>query len=68
MLSDGGGLYLSVSPAGLKSWVVRVRLPGTTTATPSTIGHYPGKVMQEWADYLDALRIGNDVVQLRKRA
>lgn len=47
MLSDGGGLYLSVSPAGLKSWVVRVRLPGTTTATPSTIGHYPGMTLAD---------------------
>jgi integrase len=47
MLSDGGGLYLAVSAAGLKSWVVRVRLPGTTTATPSTIGHYPQVTLAE---------------------
>lgn len=40
-LADGNGLYLSVSPAGLKTWIVRFTLPGGSTATPATIGHYP---------------------------
>lgn len=40
-LADGNGLYLSVSPAGLKAWVVRYKLAGNGTATPATIGHYP---------------------------
>lgn len=40
-LADGNGLYLLVSSAGLKSWVVRYKLPGSKTHTPATIGHYP---------------------------
>lgn len=40
-LPDGKGLYLQVSKAGLKTWVVRYRLPGSKTATPASIGYYP---------------------------
>ncbi|PMQ02888.1 Prophage CP4-57 integrase [Dyella sp. AD56] len=40
-LPDGKGLYLQVSKAGLKTWVVRFRLPGSKTATPASIGYYP---------------------------
>lgn len=40
-LADGNGLFLTVSTAGLKAWVVRYRLPGNATHTPATIGHYP---------------------------
>lgn len=40
-IADGNGLYLLVSPAGLKSWVVRYKLPGSATHAPATIGHYP---------------------------
>jgi integrase len=39
--ADGNGLYLAVSKAGLKTWVVRYRLPGSKTATPVSIGYYP---------------------------
>jgi integrase len=40
-LADGNGLYLAVSAAGSKAWVVRFKLPGSATHTPATIGHYP---------------------------
>lgn len=40
-LADGNGLYLAISPTGLKTWTVRNRLPGSSASTPATIGHYP---------------------------
>jgi integrase len=44
---DGNGLHLAVSAAGLKTWVVRYRLPGSSTATPATIGRYPTMTLAE---------------------
>jgi hypothetical protein len=46
-LADGNGLYLRVSSAGLKAWVVRYRLPDQATAKPATIGHYPALTLAE---------------------
>jgi integrase len=46
-LPDGNGLHLAVSAAGLKTWVVRYRLPGSSTATPATIGRYPTMTLAE---------------------
>jgi len=46
-LADGNGLYLMVSTAGLKTWVVRYRLPGSITAIPATIGRYPAMTLAE---------------------
>jgi len=40
-MSDGNGLVLWVSPAGLKAWRVRYRLPDASRPAPATIGHYP---------------------------
>lgn len=40
-LSDGNGLVLWISPAGLKSWRVRYRLGDGSRPAPATIGHYP---------------------------
>lgn len=40
-MSDGNGLVLWVSPAGLKAWRVRYRLPDGSRPAPATIGHYP---------------------------
>lgn len=40
-LPDGNGLVLWVSPAGLKAWRVRYRLPDGSRPAPATIGHYP---------------------------
>lgn len=40
-MSDGNGLVLCVSPAGLKAWRVRYRLPDGSRPAPATIGHYP---------------------------
>lgn len=40
-LSDGNGLVLWISPAGLKAWRVRYRLPDGSRPAPATIGHYP---------------------------
>lgn len=40
-LADGNGLHLEVSTTGTKSWIVRYRLPGATTAAPAVIGRYP---------------------------
>ncbi|MDE2248754.1 MAG: DUF4102 domain-containing protein [Xanthomonadaceae bacterium] len=49
-LPDGNGLFLMVSAAGLKTWVVRYRLPGKSTHTPATIGHYPELTLAVEAD------------------
>ncbi|MGN6282286.1 Arm DNA-binding domain-containing protein, partial [Frateuria sp.] len=46
-LADGNGLHLAVSPAGLKTWTVRYKLPGAKTATPATIGHSPAMSVAE---------------------
>jgi integrase len=46
-LPDGNGLYLAVSAAGLKTWLVRYRLPGSSTATPATIGRYPNMTLAQ---------------------
>jgi len=40
-LSDGNGLALAVSVAGLKAWTVRCRLPDGSRLAPAIIGHYP---------------------------
>lgn len=40
-LSDGNGLSLLISPAGLKTWTVRYRLDDGSRPAPATIGHYP---------------------------
>lgn len=40
-LADGNGLYLAVSAAGLKAWIVRYRLPDGKQPAPATVGHYP---------------------------
>lgn len=46
-LSDGNGLALWVSPAGLKAWRVRYRLPDGSRPAPATIGHYPDVSLSE---------------------
>ena len=46
-LSDGNGLSLLVSTAGLKTWAVRYRLPGKSSHTPATIGHYPALTLAD---------------------
>lgn len=46
-LSDGNGLVLWVSPAGLKAWRVRYRLPDGSRPAPATIGHYPDVSLSE---------------------
>lgn len=46
-LADGNGLYLAVSVAGRKAWTMRYKLPGSTSHTPATIGHYPAMTLAE---------------------
>lgn len=46
-LPDGNGLVLWVSPAGLKAWRVRYRLPNGSRPAPATIGHYPDVSLSE---------------------
>ena len=46
-LADGNGLTLLVSPAGMKSWTVRFRLPDGHRPPPATIGHYPAMSLAE---------------------
>ncbi len=41
-LSDGGGLYLEVTPAGGKHWRYRFRLEGKECTY--TLGKYPWRV------------------------
>lgn len=42
--ADGNGLYLEIKPSGLKTWLVRVRLPDGKQTSAITIGHYPEEV------------------------
>lgn len=46
-LPDGNGLVLWVSPAGLKAWRVRYRLPDGSRPAPATVGHYPEMSLSE---------------------
>ena len=39
--ADGNGLYVEVRPSGLKTWLVRYRLPNGKQPSPLTIGHFP---------------------------
>lgn len=57
-LPDGKGLYLQVSKAGLKTWVVRYRLPGSRTATPTSIGYYSAMSLADAR--MQALQIQQD--------
>lgn len=47
VLADGIGLSLLVSPAGLKTWTVRYRLPDGPRPAPATIGHYPSMTLAD---------------------
>ncbi|MBE1162802.1 tyrosine-type recombinase/integrase [Dyella acidiphila] len=42
--ADGNGLYLEIRPSGLKTWLVRARLPNGKQTAAITIGHYPEEV------------------------
>jgi integrase len=53
-LPDELGLYLEVSPGGVKSWRLRVRSKGANTI--KTIGHYPAMSLAKARDMRDALR------------
>ncbi|PMQ03248.1 Prophage CP4-57 integrase [Dyella sp. AD56] len=57
-LADGKGLYLQISKAGLKTWVVRYLLPGRKTATPASIGYYPAMPLADAR--VRAIRIQQD--------
>ena len=46
-LSDGNGLALAVSTAGLKAWTVRCRLPDGSRLAPAIIGHYPAMTLAQ---------------------
>ena len=59
--ADGNGLYLTVSPAGRKTWLVRYRLAGSSTHAPATIGHYPGLTLADAR--VRALEIQRDAKQ-----
>lgn len=65
-LADGNGLYLNISPAGLKSWIVRYKLPGRATATPATIGHYPALTLADAR--IRAVEVQRDAKQGRETA
>lgn len=41
---DGNGLYLEIRPSGLKTWLVRTRLPDGKQTPAIAIGHYPEEV------------------------
>lgn len=45
--ADGNGLYLEVSPAGAKSWLVRYKLPGAGSHTAAAIGRYPAVTLAD---------------------
>ena len=44
-LTDGGGLYLEVTPAGGKHWRYRFRLNGKETIY--TVGEYPDATLEQ---------------------
>lgn len=58
-LSDGGGMYLTITPAGTPAWRVKYRLGGKERLY--AIGTYPGIG-------LEAARIERDVIKAQLRA
>ena len=67
-LSDSGGLYLEVSPAGSKRWFWKYRLAGVERRM--ALGHYPAVSLTSARKARDAARdrkqAGADPVQSRK--
>ena len=63
-LADGNGLYLMVSAAGLKTWIVRYRLPNGKQQAPATIGHYPALSLAEAR--MRAVEVQRDAEQGKK--
>lgn len=65
-LSDGNGLVLWISPAGLKAWRVRYRLPDGSRPAPATVGHYPEMSLAEAR--VKAVEVQRDAKQGRTTA
>lgn len=69
-LTDGGGLYLHVTPAGAKAWRLRYERGGKEQVM--TIGRYPDITLADARSIRDsakvALRAGRDPVEARKEA
>jgi integrase len=47
LLSDGGGLYLSIGENDNKSWIYRYKRPGKQTSTDHGLGSYPDVSLAE---------------------
>ena len=79
-LFDGGGLYLEVAPSGGKWWRLKYRFDGKEKRL--SLGVYPEaslkdardrrdearKMMQDWADYLDKLKAGAEIIPINQSA
>lgn len=67
-LSDGGGMYLTITPAGSAIWRIKYRFNGAERTY--TVGAYPGVTLEAARAERDAvkalLRDGRDPVQARK--
>jgi integrase len=59
-LTDELGLYLEISPGGVKAWRVRLRANGTNTI--KTVGHYPKMTLAQARKARDVLRRPADSV------
>lgn len=72
-LYDTGGLYLTVAPTGKPDVTERQLAHAERNKVRAVYNRaqYMAeriKMMQAWADYLDALKQGGNVVPIRKRA
>ncbi len=53
-LADGNGLYVEVRPSGLKTWLLRYRLPSGKQTSCITIGHFPEDIPETGLSLADA--------------
>jgi len=59
ILRDEFGLYLEISPAGLRSWRLRIRAGGSNSRL--TLGHYPKMSLAAARKARDSVRAGQPV-------
>lgn len=68
MTSDGGGLYLTITPAGTPAWRIKYRIGGKERVY--AVGTYPAvsleKARQEREAVKELLKAGRDPVQARR--
>jgi integrase len=66
-MADGSGLFLTVTPAGSKNWMLRYQRPSTGKTNNLTLGQYPelslALAREKRTEYRAALATGKDPAQ-----